>query len=124
MDVLHRFYCIATSPRPPSLFVEASCSGIVDRFHDLAMPGSRKFYQRGSNSTKTTFLCVCVLVDEGREDLNTTKSGPIMAHIECRLGSLVIFQENRTSIAKEPYNDWEPCHLCGTLSKTFPKSIP
>ena len=36
------------------------------------MPGSRKFGQRGSNFDNVLFF----LVDERKEDPNTTKSGP------------------------------------------------
>ena len=68
--------------------------------------------------TLTTFF---YLVDEGRKDLNTTLNvqsldppakrhlnGVLLAcrwwpNIEFWLGSLVIFQENWTSIAKKPY---------------------
>ena len=41
------------------------------------MHGYRKFCQRGSNSHNAYF--VCFLVDEGREDPNTTIGGPSSA---------------------------------------------
>ena len=60
------------------------------------------------------------LVDEGREDPNTTKSGPSSAHqqnangvslagrwwpnIECCHGSFVTFHGIQTSFDKEPYS--------------------
>ena len=61
--------------------------------------------------TLTSFFLFVFLVDEGREDPNTSISGPssacqrmpMMANIECWLSSLVIFQEIRTSIARKPY---------------------
>ena len=46
------------------------------------MSGSRKFCQRGSSfDVFFFFVCECVFfsVDEGREDLNTTISGPSSA---------------------------------------------
>ena len=78
--------------------------------------GSRKFCQRGSKSDKGFFL-----VDEGRENPNTTKSGPSLdppakqhlngvslaalcwPNIGCWLGSFVIFHMIRTSFSKKPY---------------------
>ena len=42
----------------------------------MAIRGSRKFCQRGSNFDKFFFL---LLVDEGREYPNTTISGPSLA---------------------------------------------
>ena len=79
------------------------------------MRGSRKFFQRGSNFDYV--FDVVFLVDEGREDPNTTKSGPSLArqrnaislagqswpNIECWLGSFVVLQEIRASIAKKNY---------------------
>ena len=72
------------------------------------MRGSRKFSE-GSN--KVFFF---VLVDTGREDPITTKiklpfNGDSLASrwwpdIDCRLGSSVLFQGIRTSIAKEPHS--------------------
>ena len=81
--------------------------------------GSIRFCQRGSNSTLTTFFFFFV----GREDPNnTTKRRPSSSrqtitflngvslagrswpNIDCWLGSFVIFQGIRTSIAKEPYS--------------------
>ena len=41
------------------------------------MRGSRKFFQRGSNSDNVFFFVF--LVAEGKEDPNTTKSGPSSA---------------------------------------------
>ena len=43
--------------------------------YTLLMRGSRKFSQRGPNLT--TFFFLSFLVDDGREDPNTTKSGPL-----------------------------------------------
>ena len=42
------------------------------------MCGSRKLCQRGSNSD-SLFVVVFLLVDEGRDYANTTKSGPLLA---------------------------------------------
>ena len=42
------------------------------------MRGSRKFCQRGSNFDNSFFVCF-FLVDEGKEDPNTTISGPSWA---------------------------------------------
>ena len=39
------------------------------------MCGLRKFYQSGSNSDNV-FYIMFILIDEGREDPNTTISGP------------------------------------------------
>ena len=61
------------------------------------MRGSRKFCQRGSNSTLTIFI----LVDEGREDPITTKSRPTL---KTGLVALQYFRGIRTSIAKKPYS--------------------
>ena len=41
------------------------------------MRGSRKFFQRGSNSDNLFFF---ILYDEGREDPNTTRSRPLSFH--------------------------------------------
>ena len=80
------------------------------------MHGSRNFCQWGPNYDKVFFI-----VDEERDDLNTTKCGPLSArqqnaiengvlladwwwpNIECWLGSFVIFQGIRTSSAKKSY---------------------
>ena len=66
--------------------------------------------------TLTSFSSVFLIADEGKEDLNTTISGHSSARqqnaiqiafswlkIECWLGSFMILQEIRTSIAKKPY---------------------
>ena len=45
-------------------------------YYGLAMRGSRKFCQNGSNSD---VFFVCFFSDEGTEDQNTTKSGPLSA---------------------------------------------
>ena len=76
------------------------------------MFGSRKFCQRGSNSDNVFFF----LVDQGREDQNITKSGPLLARQEnlikwCfadgqKLNSGLVFQRIWTSIAKKPYILW------------------
>ena len=75
------------------------------------MRGSRKFCQRGSNFG--AFFSLFCLVDEGREDPNTTISWPLSARqrdpcqrwpkVEYWLCSFVIFQGIRTSIAKTRY---------------------
>ena len=72
-----------------------------------SMRGPRKFCLRGSNWQRA------LVEDEGREDPNTTISGPSTARqrnadsgphkIECWLGSFVIFQGIQTRIAKKPY---------------------
>ena len=51
------------------------------------MRGSRKFFQRGSNSDNVFFR---FLVAEGKEDPNTTKSGPSSARQ--RSGILMAFR--------------------------------
>ena len=48
---------------------------------------SRKFCQRGPNSSLTIFL-----VDEGRVDPNTTKSGPLSAHQRNTIFMAVLWQ--------------------------------
>ena len=77
------------------------------------MRGSRKFCQRGSNFANV------VLVDEGREDSNTTFSRPSSArqrtplngvplayrwwpNIECWLGSFVIFRGSGPVFLRNP----------------------
>ena len=45
---------------------------------NTCMRGFRKICQRGSKSDSV--FCVFLLVDEGRKDSNTTKSGPSSAH--------------------------------------------
>ena len=70
------------------------------------MRRSRKIFQRGFNFDYD--LKKKILVDEGREDPNTTISGPSSAgqwnaNIECWLGSFVVLQGIRASIAKKPY---------------------
>ena len=82
------------------------------------MRGSRKFCQRGSKFDNICFLFF--VVGEGIEDPDTAiywpssarqqtpfkrcfAGGPMMSNIECWLGSFVIFQGIRTSIAKKPY---------------------
>ena len=42
------------------------------------MRGSRKFI-RGGPTLTTFFLCLSFIFDEGREDINTTISGPSFA---------------------------------------------
>ena len=74
----------------------------------LAMRGSSKFCQRGSNFDRVLFLLLSLVVDEERKDPNTNISRPSSAclcwpNIECWLGSFVIFQGIWTSIAKIPY---------------------
>ena len=68
------------------------------------LPGmyeSRKFCQRGSNSDNVVFL-----VDERKEDPNTTKIMPSwMPFIECWFGSFVIVHGILTSIIdKDSYS--------------------
>ena len=82
------------------------------------MRGSRKFCQRGSNSTLTRFFKF-YLVDEGKEDPNTTKGVPSSAlqgnaisivfprqadnGQTLNAGLVAFFQGIGTSIAKKPY---------------------
>ena len=53
------------------------------------MHGSRKFCQSVSNLTLTTFFNLFFLVDEGREDPNTTKCGSPSTHFA---GGPMVFQ--------------------------------
>ena len=80
------------------------------------MPGSRKFCQRGSNST-LTFLGISfifLLVDEEREDPNTTKSGPLLA-----------YQRNGTYMPADPSLDPHICfiYMCLYFQEKFDGSI-
>ena len=87
----------------------------------LFMHGSRKFCQRGSNSTLTCFfffvyLFFFLILMRERKDPNTTKSGPSSALQRNTISIAfrwradngptchVIFQGIRTSIAKKPYS--------------------
>ena len=86
----------------------------------------RKFCQRGSNSD----VFVLFLFYEGNEDTNSTKSGlPLTGkwwpNIECWLGSFMILQEIRTSIAKNPYifvDPRMPCKLIKILARDITSS--
>ena len=66
------------------------------------MCGSRKVCQIGSR-LGPTLRFLFVLVDEGREDPNTTISGPSLADDGLILNA--IFQGNLTRIAKKPLLD-------------------
>ena len=97
---------------------QLDCVNVYRNFYIGYMHRSRKFHQRGSNSDSASSFFV---VDEGIDDQNTTKSraiivSPAKRHLngvslagrwrpinECWLGSFVIFQGIRTSIAKKPY---------------------